>query len=194
MKVGKFMLKGIIPYAHHLLDNSIENGDIVVDATCGNGNDTLFLASLVGDSGQVYAFDIQEQAINTTRELLEKHNYKNVTYIQDSHANVNSYLSDVHLRKIGGAIFNLGYLPRSDKQIITTSESTLPAVSTLLDHLQSKRFVILVVYHGHDGGKEEKNAVLEYVQALDQKQYAVLQYQFINQQNNPPFVIAIQKK
>lgn len=194
MKVGTSMLKGIIPYAHHLLKTSIEKGDIVVDATCGNGNDTLFLASLVGELGHVYAFDIQEQAITTTKALLEKNNHKHVTYIQDSHANVKSYLSDEHVGKIGGAIFNLGYLPRSDKQIITTCESTLPAVSTLLENLQSGRLVILVVYHGHDGGKDEKSAVLNYTQQLDQKQYAVLQYQFINQQNNPPFVIAIQKR
>lgn len=188
------MLKGIIPYAHHLLESTITEGDIVVDATCGNGNDSLFLASLVGNSGHVYAFDIQEQAIRTTTSLLNDHHYSNVSVIKDSHSNAKQYLEAGNITKIGGAIFNLGYLPRSDKQIITTSSSTIPAIEQLLSFLQKGRFLILVVYHGHDGGNIEKEDVLAFTSQLDQKQYNVLQYQFINQKNNPPFVIAIKKR
>ncbi len=188
------MLKAIIPYTHHLLKTTINEGDIVVDATCGNGNDTLLLASLVGESGRVYAFDIQKQAITTTKALLDEHGQKQVTYIQDSHAKINEYIPIEETGKIGGAIFNLGYLPRSDKHIITTSESTIPAIASLLNYLMKGRLVILVVYYGHDGGEDEKDAVLTFAKALDQKKFAVLNYQFINQKNNPPFIIAIQKR
>lgn len=188
------MLKGIIPYTHHLLKTSIKEGDIVIDATCGNGNDTLLLASIVGETGHVYAFDIQEQAITTTKALLAEHNYKHVTYIQDSHANLNTYVPIEQKGKIGGVVFNLGYLPRSDKQIITTSESTIPAIKIALDYVEKGHLVILVIYYGHEGGTAEKDAVLSFTKNLDQKQYNVLQYQFINQKNHPPFIIAIEKR
>lgn len=184
----------MIPYAHELLTTTIQDGDTVIDATCGNGNDTLLLASLVGETGHVYAFDIQEQAITTSKALLAEHHHEQVTYIQDSHAELKTYIPDDLQGKIGGAIFNLGYLPRSDKQIITTSASTIPAIANVLDYLQKGRLVILVVYYGHVGGETEKNAVLTFTKELDQKQFAVLQYQFINQKNNPPFIIAIQKR
>src|SRR5690625_4655614 len=187
------MLKRIIPYAHHLLETSVKEGDVVVDATCGNGNDTLLLSSLVGETGTVYAVDVQEQAIETTKKLLTENERSNVEFIHDSHANLEQYLPESLKGTLGGAIFNLGYLPRSDKQIITQGESTIAAVETLLEFIRKKALVILVVYHGHEGGAEEKDAVLSYVKQLDQKKYAVLQYKFLNQQNNPPFVIAIEK-
>lgn len=188
------MLKGIIAYAHELLKTSVNEGEIVIDATCGNGNDTLLLASLVGDSGHVYAFDIQDQAITTTTSLLKKHHNKNVSVIKDSHANLKQYLDKDNIEEISGAIFNLGYLPRSDKQVITKSRSTLPAIEQSLDYLKKGRLIILVVYHGHEGGDIEKNDILEFTKQLDQKQYGVATYQFINQKNNPPFVIAIEKR
>src|SRR5690625_5302883 len=112
------MIKGIIPYAHHLLKSTVKQGDTVVDATCGNGNDTLFLAELVGEAGHVYSFDIQAQAIETTKNVLKEHQYENVTYVHDSHAKIAEYIPSELLGQIGGAIFNLGYLPRSDKQKI----------------------------------------------------------------------------
>lgn len=188
------MLKGIIPFAHSLLKSSIDQGDTVVDATCGNGNDTLFLSELVGTSGHVYTFDIQAQAIETTRALLKTNKYDSVTYVHDSHAKLDKYIpTDLH-GKIGGAIFNLGYLPRSDKQIITEGKSTIAAVNSLLTYLKKGALIVIVIYYGHEGGLEEKNAVLHYVKELNQKYYSVLQYEFINQKNNPPFVVAIEKR
>ena len=187
------MLQNILSYAHNLLEESISPGELVVDATCGNGNDTLFLAELVGKEGKVLAFDIQERAIKATEELLQQHNQtKNVTLIQDSHAFLSKYLKKDD--EVSGAIFNLGYLPKSDKSIITKSTSTLEALELLLGRLKKNGLIIFVVYHGHNGGKEEKNALLQYVTQLEQKEYHVLQYNFINQKNDPPFIIAIEKR
>lgn|SRR5690625_2255626 len=188
------MLKGIIPFAHDLLNKSVDEGEIVVDATCGNGNDTLFLSNLVGEDGAVYAFDIQAQAIETTEKLLQEHKRTNVTLILDSHAQIEKYLRNDGVETLGGAIFNLGYLPRSDKQIITKGDSTIAAMETLLRYIRVGARIVIVVYHGHDGGKEEKNAVLQFVRELDQTYYAAITYQFINQRNNPPFVVAIEKR
>lgn len=187
------MLKRIIPFAHHLLEESVQAGDTVVDATCGNGNDTLVLCQLVGETGQVYAVDIQKQAIESTKKRIEENNFSNVTYVHDSHSNLKHYLPEDLKGKLGGAIFNLGYLPRSDKKVITKGDSTIAAIETLLEYIRKKALVVIVIYHGHEGGAEEKDAVLHYVKNLDQKKFAVLKYQFINQQNNPPFIVAIEK-
>ncbi|MCG1030213.1 class I SAM-dependent methyltransferase [Virgibacillus halodenitrificans] len=186
------MLKGILNFAHYLLEESVNPGDTTIDATCGNGNDTLFLSRIVGTNGHVIACDIQQQAIDATRQRLVEHNRFNVSFIQDSHARLKKYINKD--TQIGGAIFNLGYLPKSDKLIITNGESTISAIESILDFLKQGRLIVLVVYHGHPGGEEEKNIVLKHVMNLDQNDYNVVQYGFINQKNNPPFIIAIEKK
>ncbi|WP_010647239.1 tRNA (mnm(5)s(2)U34)-methyltransferase [Oceanobacillus massiliensis] len=185
------MLKGILNYAHYLLEGSVENGEKVVDATCGNGNDTLFLSRVVGENGHVYAFDIQEQAIANTRKKLISNEKTNVSLIHDSHENISDYIKN---QEIGGAIFNLGYLPNSDKTVITKGGSTVTAVDKILSLLKKDGLIVLVVYHGHAGGKDEKESLLRYLLQLDQKKYTVLRYGFINQKNDPPFILAIQKR
>ncbi|WP_461182418.1 tRNA 5-(aminomethyl)-2-thiouridylate-methyltransferase MnmM [Virgibacillus kimchii] len=187
-------LKGILKYAHYLLEETVEKGDTVIDATCGNGHDTVFLSRLVGEEGHVLAIDIQEQAIQSTKDRLVENRLKNVSLIHDSHAYIGDYLQLEDEAKLGGAIFNLGYLPRSDKKVITESDSTITAVSSILYHLKQNRLVVIVVYHGHEGGEAEKKALLKYVTTLDQKKFAVLKYGFINQKNDPPFILAVQKK
>lgn len=182
-------MKRPVEFAHTLLESSVNKGDILIDATCGNGNDTLFLAKLTGENGQVYAFDIQEDAIIRSKELTK--DYNNINYILDSHANLANYLKDT--KTLDGAIFNLGYLPKSDKTVITLAKSTIQAITSMLEILNKGKQIVIVVYHGHEGGKEEKNAVLDYVEKLSQKEFSVLQYGFINQKNNPPFVIGIEK-
>ncbi len=186
------MLQGIIPFAHQLLKESVDKGSVTVDATSGNGNDTLFLSELVGESGKVYAFDIQQQAIETTKALLKEKKCHNVNLIHDSHSNVKQYLPDN--TEISGAIFNLGYLPRSNKQIITKADTTIQSIEALLEMSKKGARIVVVVYHGHEGGKEEKDAVIQFARELDQKNYGVIQYQFINHKNNPPFVVAIEKR
>lgn len=188
------MLKGILNYAHHLLEESINEGELVIDATCGNGNDTVFLSKIVGNEGHVLAFDIQEQAIKNTKQLIHENGANNISVIHDSHAQIEKYLSGKINNTIGVAVFNLGYLPRSDKTIITEGQSTITAVDTILQFLKKEGLIVIVVYHGHEGGKDEKEMILRHVINLDQKKYNVLKYGFINQRNNPPFIIAIQKK
>ncbi|RDW18755.1 16S rRNA (cytosine(1402)-N(4))-methyltransferase [Oceanobacillus arenosus] len=188
------MLKGILNYAHYLLEEAINQDEIVIDATCGNGNDTLFLSELVGEHGKVLAFDIQKEAITATRQRVIEHERTNVFLIHDSHENIAKYLPANKDEKISGAIFNLGYLPKSDKKIITKPDSTITAIDTILEHLRKDGIIVIVVYHGHEGGKEEKEAILKHLFHLDQQQYSVLRYGFINQKNDPPFILAIQKK
>ncbi|MFC7063908.1 class I SAM-dependent methyltransferase [Halobacillus seohaensis] len=188
-------LKRVLQYAHELMRETLKDGDIAIDATCGNGHDTLFLSQLIGKTGHVYAYDIQEQAIKNTSERLNENNlHTRATLFQESHDMIEATIPREHLEKLQGAIFNLGYLPGSDKSIVTTPEQTTESVQTILNFLQPSGLVVLVVYYGHPGGEKEKHALLQYVERLDQKSFNVLQYGFINQKNSPPFIVAIEKK
>ncbi|SOC03475.1 putative rRNA methylase [Ureibacillus xyleni] len=183
-------LQRVIQYAQNLLAITVTNGDTVIDATAGNGHDTLFLANLVGDKGHVFAFDVQQQATIATINRLQENNLEHrATVILDGHENISKYISN----PIAAAIFNLGYLPGSDHAIITKPNTTIQAIESILELLKVGGIVVLVVYHGHEGGKTERDEVIQYLSNLPQKYFHVLQYQFLNQKNDPPFVIAIEK-
>lgn len=180
------MLNRILPHAKALASETINPGDTVVDATCGNGHDTLFLSGLVPD-GKVYSFDIQPEAIESAQQKTK--DATNIEYILDSHANIDSYIKD----PIKVAMFNLGYLPQGDKSITTLPTSTIEAIDKLHKQLEVGGRIIIVVYHGHPEGRNEKDALLSHLQQYDQKHSQVLQYQFINQANHAPFLIVIEK-
>lgn len=189
------MIKGILHFAHHLMKKNIQPGDTVIDATCGNGYDTVFLSQLTGEKGHVFGFDVQAAAIQNTGNRIQKEaSLNNITLINDSHSHFMHHIPVDKLTRLGGAIFNLGYLPGGDKNIITTSESTITAIEGIISHLKVKGIIVLVIYHGHPGGKKEMEDIMKYARLLDQTLYNVLYYGFINQKNNPPFILAIEKR
>ncbi|MDR7000483.1 class I SAM-dependent methyltransferase [Neobacillus niacini] len=188
-------LERILPFAKQLLTKAVKPGDIAVDATLGNGHDTQFLAELVGETGKVYGFDVQENAIAASRDRLSQQAMLDrVTLFHTGHENIKQKIPAADYGRIKGAIFNLGYLPGSDKTVVTKPVTTIAAVKQLLDIMEPEGIIILVIYHGHSEGALERDALLEYCQKLDQKSAHVLMYQFINQQNNPPFIVAIEKR
>ena len=186
-------MKNAQQFSHEMiLSANLENG-LFIDATAGNGHDTLFLAQHIDSTSKILSFDIQETAILQTRQLLQNNDLEEkVTCILDSHAQISNYLDEKDFVRL--AIFNLGYLPGSDKKIITTPPSTLEAIQILLDRLEKKGKIIVVSYYGHNGGLEEKDSVEELITALPQKEWSVLKYQFINQINCPPICYVIEKK
>lgn len=185
------MLLTALRFSHQLLKDVVSKGDHVIDATMGNGNDTLFLAELVGSTGQVYAFDIQEQALQNTREKLAAYTERSTLFLAGHETIEEKIAVD---QPIKAAIFNLGYLPKSDKQIITLPETTKKAMSAILKRLTVGGRMIVVIYYGHEGGEAEKNEVLQFCQNLPQEKFSVLNYQFINQKNNPPILLCVEKK
>ncbi len=190
----EMMLKRVLPFAHSLLEAAIKNGDIAVDATVGNGHDTLALANLVGANGKVYGFDIQQDALENAHRRLEESNLnERVELFLKSHDQIESVIPAKFHKKVKGAIFNLGYLPGGDKTIVTTPDSSISAVQQLLTIMPPGGIIVLVVYHGHPEGQIERDQLIQYVKTIDQKQAQVLQYQFLNQINHAPFVIAIEK-
>ncbi|ASA97594.1 rRNA methylase [Anoxybacillus flavithermus TNO-09.006] len=188
-------LMRILPFARSLIDLAVKEGDIVVDATVGNGHDTLYLAERVGEYGHVFGFDIQAQAIeNTTKRLHEHHIETRVTLVQASHAELDAHIPPEYKGRITGAMFNLGYLPGGDKQIVTKPNSTIAAIEQLLDIMAPEGIIVLVIYHGHPEGAIERDALLQYVSTIDQQRAHVIRYEFMNQINHPPFIVAIEKR
>lgn len=169
----------------------LKDGDIAVDCTMGNGNDTVFLCSLVGKKGKVYAFDIQKSAVmNTKKKLLEMNLLERAELILDGHQNIDKYVKE----NVKLVMFNLGYLPKGNHEITTKKETTVEAVRKCLDILEPNGVILLVIYHGHEKGKEEKAALESFTSGLNQKEYNVVQLGFTNQINNPPELICIEKR
>lgn len=181
-------LDRILPFTKYLLEKAISKGDVVVDATCGNGNDTVFLSHLVGKKGKVYAFDVQQEAIEATATRLRKFDIENVKLILDGHEFVLNHIS----QGISAAIFNLGYLPGSDKTVTTNGETTWKAVVDMHSLLKVGGIIILVIYHGHETGKIERNSIETAITTLNPSETSVLRYEFLNKEN-APYIIAIEK-
>jgi predicted methyltransferase len=178
-----------------LVRGAVQSGGTVVDATAGNGHDTVFLADLVGEGGQVYAFDIQETALRTTRDRLEKEGFQDrTTLIHDSHSHMATHVPIVVHGQVQAVLFNLGYLPRGDKSLTTQPETTLAGLEVGLDLLAPGGIISLVLYVGHPGGQDEAEAVIRWSQALDPRQYHTFRYELINHPTHPPFLILIEKR
>ena len=178
-------MKRPLEMAHDFLAEVVTQDDIVVDATMGNGHDTLFLAKL---AKQVYAFDIQEQAFEKTQERLDQAGLTNAQLILQGHETLDQFVKEVK-----AAIFNLGYLPSADKSIITKPQTTLEARDKLCQMLVKCERIAIMIYYGHDGGDIERDAVMDYVSQLPQQEYTATIYRTLNQINNPPFLVMIEK-
>lgn len=173
------------------LEKIIEKGDVAIDATMGNGYDTVYLGNLVGETGKVYAFDIQEEALVSTKKKVIRDNMEDrVELILDGHENLDKYVKE----EVSCVVFNLGYLPRAKHVVITKPDTTLEAIKKSLDLLKPNGIISIAAYIGHEGGLDEKNYICDYLNNLDQKQYNVLHMEFTNQVNNPPQLILVEKK
>lgn len=181
----------MVDFSHLLMSRYVSSGATVIDATAGNGHDSLFLANLVGEEGKVYSFDIQEKAIINTAKVLKEHNLlQRVKLVKDGHQNLDKYIKE----EVDGMIFNLGYLPGGDKEIITRKDTTIKALEKGLSLLKFGGIITMVVYTGHPGGREELLAILELVDSLDPHIFNVLNYKFINQKSAPEILAIIRRR
>ncbi len=182
-------------FAHQLLEQNLRPGDTAIDATCGNGHDTAFLCRLVGREGTVIAVDVQDEAITATQSNIERQGLSS-HLIQGCHSDLPSLVSPFlpEGKSAHAIMFNLGYLPRGDKSIITKTETTLRALDHSLTLLEPFGILTIAVYTGHGGGAAEGSAVDIWSQHLPQDDFSVISYRFENQRNSPPHLIAVQKK
>ncbi len=173
----------ITEYCHRFLEPYILEGEVCIDATAGKGNDTEFLRRLVGENGKVYAFDIQKEAIDATRERMKQNGYtSNVEVICDSHERMQSYVKE----EVSAIVFNLGYLPGGDHAISTTGKTSIQAMKAGMNLLKKDGIMSVCIYSGKDSGYEEREEVLSFLKSLDSKKWLVILHQYYNRQNDPP--------
>ena len=180
----------ITEWCHHFIKEHVKEGDCCVDATAGNGNDTQLLCELVGENGKVYAFDIQEKAVASTKERLERAGLlKRAKVICESHTNMKQYVHE----KVTCIVFNFGYLPGGDHNLATRKETSIFAIHEGLELLEKGGIMSLCIYSGGDSGFEEKDAILEELKKLDTKRYLVILSSYYNRPNHPPIPVLIIK-
>lgn len=183
-------MKNALEISHEIISKHLKEGDTAVDATAGNGNDTLLMAKLIGNTGMVYAFDIQDEAIERTEKILNKNELRHrVKLIKNGHQYMDKYI----INGISAVMFNLGYLPGGNHKIATKPDDTITALKTAFKFLKTGGLITVVVYYGGDSDFIEKEAVIKYVKQLDYKKYAVLMMDFINWINCPPILLCIKK-
>lgn len=173
--------------AHMIWERYINEDSVAIDMTCGNGNDTLYLAERCRF---VYGIDIQEEAIYNTDMLLKKNGFNNCKLIQCDHKDIRDYINE----KADLIVYNLGYLPKGNKEITTTADSTVTSLEHALELLKVNGLISIMIYWGHPQGKAEREAVLGFAEGLDGSVYHVAYLSYPNQKNTPPELLLITRK
>ncbi|WP_432734441.1 class I SAM-dependent methyltransferase [Maridesulfovibrio sp. FT414] len=184
----------ILSFAKCILSEVLEPGCIAVDATTGNGYDTVFLSRQVGINGHVFGFDIQEDAISQTEDRLDEECVPvNWTLFNTGHENMLRFIPEEFHGKVNVVMFNLGFLPGSDKSVITKSETTLEAIKASLSILNRGGMLSIAIYAGHPGGDEEDAAVRGFCTSLDYHSFRVIQSEMVNKPGFPIRMIFVSK-
>ena len=178
-------------WAAELIERALYPGAVAVDATLGNGHDALWLCGLVGETGRVYGFDVQQEAVERSRaRLVEAGVEARATLILDGHQNMISYVPPESAEAV---MFNLGWLPGAAHGVTTRRSTTLEAVNAALTVLKEDGVMTVCVYPGHDEGARERDALLSWARGLDERSYDVMLRAYLNQSGDPPLMIAIKK-
>ncbi|MFA6074577.1 MAG: class I SAM-dependent methyltransferase [Negativicutes bacterium] len=171
------------------LRERLKTAQHIVDATCGNGHDSEFLANNSLSSAQIFAMDIQEIAItNTLARLTERGLQNRITVIHDSHVNLPQYVTAIDL-----AVFNLGYLPGGDHSLTTTAVTLMQTLEKLTGLLNCRGAIVIVAYPGHVEGMKERHLLTRFMEKLSQNAYNCACFKMLNQKNNPPELYIIEK-
>ncbi|MBR5362821.1 MAG: class I SAM-dependent methyltransferase [Oscillospiraceae bacterium] len=181
---------GVLDLAHQFLHAHVREGDTVIDATCGRGNDTKLLCALAGESGRVIGFDIQQDAIDSASALLEEHGLHAELHL-DSHANMEQYAEP---ESVSCIVFNFGWLPRGSHEIFTHADSSIAALEAGLRLLKPEGWLVLCIYYGGVNGFSERDALTDYLSQLESRFYTVLQCSFPNRTGCPPFAVFVKKE
>ena len=177
--------------SHMALKQHIKAGNFCIDATAGRGRDTAYFCSLVGESGRVLSFDIQQAALDSTAELLEQEGYSaRAKLILDSHSNMASYAEPESVDAIG---FNFGWLPGGDRKIFTMPDTSIAAIEAGLGLLRVGGLMSLGIYYGKESGFAERDGLLAFLPTLDYRKYTVMETHFCNRPNNPSISVFIIK-
>jgi len=181
----------LVDFAKSYIKSSVADGSLCIDLTCGNGLDTLFLSKLVKKEGKVYAFDIQEQAVQFTRNLLMEHEcISQVEIFQQCHGSFTEHLPRKLKGEISAVMVNLGYLPKGNHLITTNPRTTCAALAKAYDWLSVNGVTSVITYQGHEGGIEENTAVKN---LISESQWDCTT-EFGNKKPGSPILYMIRKK
>ncbi len=177
--------------AQQFLRAVVQQGDLVIDATAGNGHDTVFLAERVGVGGQVLAFDVQEAAIESARQRIELAGFaERVSFFRDSHERMGGYVGDGGVAAI---MFNLGYLPGESHDLTTEAEVTVRALEVSSRILKPHGTLTVICYPGHAAGEVEASMVEAWMGAYAAKGWRVARYGAIGTSRPAPFLLVARK-
>ena len=179
--------------AHHWLEDRVFPGDVVIDATAGNGFDTLFLAQTVGEQGKVFAFDVQQDAIDNTRRLLTEYQQQDVVLYHCSHELMMQQIPEELHGYVNAIMFNLGYLPKGDKKLITQSHTTAKALSQAIQILSEHAVITIIAYPGHPGGRQELDMIFEWIDTLDKTSWSIEIVDSLSQSEQSPKLFLIER-
>jgi glycine oxidase len=171
--------------AHEFVGNALKAGELAIDATAGNGHDTLFLALQVGHGGQVIAIDIQAQALQRTQQRVQNSEFENVTTVERCHSQMANIVDHQDHGRVGAVMFNLGYLPKGDKSVITRAHTSLIAIKAALKIIRPGGVVSILAYPGHSGGDAETEAVTQFIDSLSVDKFAVSKTQATDDPSSP---------
>ena len=182
-----------VRFVQDYLAAHLPHAALCIDATCGNGGDTAFLCNLTAPAGRVLAFDVQPEAIRSTRTRLEQANVPADRYslICGSHADLLQY---VQPGTADAVMFNFGWLPGADHGVFSTAQSSIPALQAALQAVRPGGIVSAILYSGAVIGSDEKQAVLRFLRALPLKSFTVLVCDFANWAETAPLPCLILKK
>ncbi|MDO5435511.1 MAG: class I SAM-dependent methyltransferase [Clostridia bacterium] len=186
-----FTLRSARFLAAEIMEKVIREGDSVIDATMGNGHDTLKLAELVGPDGHVTGFDIQPEAVERTRDLLAENG---VLQRCELYAVGHEHMPELVRAPVRMVIFNLGWLPGGDKHVTTKCGTTLSAVDAALELLEPEGVCTVCVYPGHEEGEREREMLTEHFAHLRPQEFNVLHQVFVNAGPGAPECFVIQKQ
>ena len=178
-------------WAAELIEGALAPGGRAVDATLGNGHDALWLCGLVGETGRVYGFDVQPEAIERTRARLAEAGVEaRAELILDGHEHMGAHIAP---ESVDAVMFNLGWLPGAPHGVTTRVETTLQAVNAALGLLREEALLTICIYPGHAEGAREREALLAWARGLDESAYDTMLRCYLNQSGDPPLLIAVKK-
>lgn len=188
-------IPSILEFAHTLAGRALDQGGLAIDATVGNGHDTVFLARTVGPTGRVVGFDVQREALNETRRRVDEEAPDvSLRLVHAGHQTLARELDETERGQVEAVMFNLGYLPGGDHSVTTSPDTTRQALEASAEVLRPGGVITIVAYTGHEGGKVEAQAVESWGAALSQDQFRTLSYRFANWSNDPPRLFAVEKR
>ncbi|MEM9445689.1 MAG: class I SAM-dependent methyltransferase [Verrucomicrobiota bacterium] len=177
--------------AHSKVAEHLQSGDCAIDCTMGNGYDTLFLARQIGPQGTVIAFDIQREALHSTKALLNQNATTcNIDLHAENHKNIEAFIPHNWHQNVNAIMFNLGYRPRGDKSICTLPETTIPALNSSLEILSLKGILSVLVYPGHSEGQKEQKAIQDWQATLTKESVEVIRP---SDQKSHPYLLLVRK-